>query len=162
MKKQFLITVVMVLYFSIAGPVLINAQTYEAENATLSGLNRATDQPGYSGTGFVASFASLNNSVQFSITGASAGSQYIFFHYANGGSAGNLHLYVNDIMIKQVTLPNTGGWGDWTDHVDNVTLNDGNNTIKYQKDDGDGGFFNVDCLTLADLNGVTGVTIRSE
>jgi len=159
MKKQFLFKVVMVLYFSIAGPVFTYAQTYEAENATLSGVKLTTDQTGYSGTGFVSAFGSVGNSVEFAITGASAGSQNISFRYANGGSEGNLHLYVNGIMIKQATLPNTGGWGRWTDHVDNVTLNEGNNTIKYQKDNGDVGYFNVDCLTLVGISSVTGVSL---
>ena len=149
----------MVLYFSIAGPVFTYAQTYEAENATLSGVKLTTDQTGYSGTGFVSAFGSVGNSVEFAITGASAGSQNISFRYANGGSEGNLHLYVNGIMIKQATLPNTGGWGRWTDHVDNVTLNEGNNTIKYQKDNGDVGYFNVDCLTLVGISSVTGVSL---
>ena len=129
---------------------------FEAENATLSGLNVVTDQQGYSGTGFVANFGNVGNYVQFSIKGATAGSQDITLRFANGmGSDDNLHLYVNGTMISKINLP-SGCWGCWTDHVDNVTLNAGSNTIKYQKDAGDNGYLNVDYLSLTGINNTTG------
>jgi len=120
---------------------------FEAENATLSGINLVIDQPNYSGTGFVAAFGNIGNYVQFSIKGATAGSQDIILRYATAMGS-TLHLYVNGTMIKQVTFANTGSWGNWTDKVDNVTLNAGNNSIKYQKDAGDDGYLNVDYLAL--------------
>ena len=128
---------------------------FEAENATLSGISLVKDQPGYSGTGFVAAFGSTGNSVQFSITGASAGSQYITLRYATAVGA-SIHLYINGTMIRQVTLDNTGSWGGWTDKEDNVTLNAGYNTIKYQKDAGDGGHINVDYLAVRNIQ--TGIS----
>ena len=127
---------------------------FEAENATLSGVSLVKDQQGYSGTGFVAAFGNTGNSVQFSITGASAGSQYITLRYATASGAA-IHLYVNGTMIRQITLDNTGSWGNWTDKEDNVTLNAGNNTIKYQKAAGDWGHLNVDYLAVRNIQ--TGV-----
>jgi uncharacterized protein YjdB/poly(3-hydroxybutyrate) depolymerase len=130
---------------------------YEAENATLTWLNIQTNCANYSGTGFVVPFDN-GSSVEFSITGATAGSQNINLRYANGGSSdGNIHLYVNGIMIKQAILPNTGGWCSWGNHIDNVTLKDGTNTIKYQKDAGDVGNFNVDYLALINIDNSTGI-----
>jgi hypothetical protein len=123
---------------------------FEAENATLSGVSLVKDQPGYSGTGFVAAFGNSGNSVQFSITGAEAGSQYVTLRYATATGAA-IHLYVNGTMIRQVTLDNTGSWGNWTDKEDNVTLNAGNNTIKYQKAAGDWGHINIDYLAVRNI-----------
>ncbi|MDD4490625.1 MAG: T9SS type A sorting domain-containing protein, partial [Paludibacter sp.] len=42
----------------------------------------------------------------------------------------------------------TGDWGNWTYHLDNMTLNAGNNIIKYQKVSNDGHYLNVDYLAL--------------
>jgi len=128
---------------------------FEAENATLNGLNIVRDQQNYSGEGFVAPFGNTGNYVQFSITGATAGAQDITLRSANGlGSDCTLHLYVNGIMIRQVVFPTTG-WGGWTDYIDNVTLNAGNNTIKYQKDVNDAGLLNVDYLALTGITSST-------
>jgi len=123
---------------------------FEAESATLSGVNLTKDQQGYSGTGFVAPFGNSGNYVQFSIKGATAGSQDIILRYATADGA-SIHLYVNGTLIRKVTLASTGSWGGWTDKVDNVTLNAGNNTIKYQKDADDGGYINVDYLALSNI-----------
>jgi len=123
---------------------------FEAENATMNGIYIVRDQQNYSGDGFVANFGNVGNSVQFSITGATAGSQDITLRYATA-EGGAIHLYVNGTMIRQVTLANTGSWGGWTDKVDNVTLNAGNNTIKYQKNAGDDGHFNIDYLSLKNI-----------
>jgi len=123
---------------------------FEAENATLSGVLLVRDQQNYSGEGFVASFGTTGNFVQFSINGAMAGSQDITLRYATA-EGGSLHLYVNGTMIRQVSLASTGSWGGWTDKVDNVTLNAGNNTIKYQRDATDWGHLNIDYLSLKNI-----------
>lgn len=123
---------------------------FEAENATLSGVSLVKDQQGYSGTGFVAPFGNAGNSVQFSISGAEAGSQYITLRYAAADGAA-IHLYINGTMIRQVTLPATGCWGCWTDKEDEVTLNAGNNIIKYQKAAGDWGHINIDYLAVRNI-----------
>jgi len=129
---------------------------FEAEKATLNGLWEVRDQDGYSGSGFVANFGNVGNYVQFAITGATAGSQYITLRYATAVSA-TIHLYVNGTMIRQVPLANTGSWGAWTNKEDSVTLNAGNNIIKYQMDASDGGFLNVDYLALRNIDTSTGV-----
>ena len=131
----------------------------EAEDATLAGVWKVTDQQGFSGTGFVANFGNAGNSVQFSITGATAGSQDITLRYATA-VGGSIHLYVNGTLIRQVTLASTGSWGGWTDKGDNVTLNAGNNTIKYQKNAGDWGHLNVDYLALKNIQ--TGINELNE
>ena len=127
-----------------------NATKYEAELATLSGLSLWADWPDYSGTGFVAAFGNEGDNVQFSVTATTAGSYNVVLSFSTGTGI-SLDLYVNDLKIKQIDLPNTGGWGNWTYHLDNVTLNAGNNTIKYQKGSG-GGYLNADYIALIGID----------
>lgn len=124
-----------------------NATKYEAELATLSGLNVSTDQTGYSGTGFVNAFADGGNYLQFSVSAATNGIYDAVLNFATATGI-SLDLYVNGVNIKQIDLPNTGDWGNWTYHLDNITLNAGNNIIKYQKVSNDGHYLNVDYLAL--------------
>lgn len=125
---------------------------FEAENATLGGFGTrlVKDQDGYSGTGFIAPFGNNGDYIQFSIAGATAGSQNITLRYAAADGA-TIHLFVNGTKIKQVTLANTGCWGCWTDNDDEVTLNDGNNVIKYKQDASDGGHINIDYLAVRNI-----------
>ncbi len=135
---------------------------FEAENATLGGPGAphlVKDQQGYSGAGFAAPFGNNGDYVQFSITGATAGSQYITLRYAAADGA-KIHLYVNGTMIRQVTLGSTGCWGCWTDKEDEVTLNSGDNTIRYKQDTGDRGHMNIDYLAVRNIQ--TGITDTPE
>lgn len=134
---------------------------YEAEDATRNDTYIVSDWPGYSGTAFINHFGAVGNSVQFTITGANAGAQDITVSYATGTGI-VLNLYVNDVLVGPANFANTGGWGNWTNHVDNVTLNAGTNTIKYQKDISADSWLNFDYLTVAGSNvSVTGVTMSS-
>ncbi len=134
---------------------------FEAENATIGGPGGprfVKDQQGYSGTGFVAPFGTNGDYVQFSITGATAGSQDVILRYAAADGA-SMNVYVNGTKIKQISFSGTGCWGCWTDNVTNLTLNAGNNTIRYKKDAGDWGHINIDYLAVKDLS--TGITETS-
>ena len=120
---------------------------YESESAERSGGVIATDHVGYSGTGFWASVSTVGNYIQFSVNSATAGLYKVACRYANGaGATEKLSLYVNDVKIGQVSFIVTANWNTWADKVDNVTLNAGNNTIKYQFDSGDNGKVNIDYL----------------
>jgi uncharacterized protein YjdB len=147
--------------------VTVNPKTtptkFEAENATYSGGGVATDHVGYSGTGFWAWVGAQGNYVQFNITNAKAGSTSVTCRYSNGqGVARTMSLYVNGIKVKQVSFAATANWDTWTDQIDNVTLNAGVNTIKYQWDSGDNAGFNIDYISLSMPNNpilVTGITL---
>jgi len=140
--------------------------TAEAEDANFGGGPWVgTDNVGYSGTGYLRNFEGINSYVEFSITGATAGAHDVTMHYTSGVLS-SCHLYVNGVMIKQVNIPSTGGWSSWSDYAVNVTLNAGNNTIKFQHDADDTGYYYFDYLmvpgpSVVNVN-VTGVTISSE
>jgi len=132
---------------------------YEAENAILNSVTVATNHVGFTGTGFVDNITNVSDYVQFSIIEASAGSQNITLRYSNGAqSIRTLSLYVNGSKVRQVSFPNNGGWDSWADKIDNVTLNAGNNTIKYQIDTDDNGQINIDYLTLTRGETVTDIS----
>jgi len=120
---------------------------YEAEDATLNGLTFSNNHAGYSGTGFVANANAVGRYVEFSITGVPAGDHDISLNYSNNtGGDRTMSLYVNDTKVRDVSFPNLPSWSTWSLKVDNVTLNEGNNTIKYQIDNGNTAQINIDYL----------------
>ncbi len=140
--------------------VIDNGYTkFEAENATLNGINVVTDQAGYSGTGFVASFGDPGDYVQFTVTGVEAGRHDIIVRYATETGC-PLKLIVNGVLVEQINLKNTGSWGSWTNHVSYATLTAGTNTIRYEKPSG-GTQLNMDyiSLTVETPIAVTGVEV---
>ena len=155
MKKFFFIRFSLVLCLIFIGTVFCYAQKYEAENATYGGgAYFGNGDSGCSGTGFVGNFNANGNYVQFSITGAKAGNQDVYLR-STTGIPGSLNLYVNGTLIGPVNIPTTGGWSNWQDYAVNVTLNAGDNTIKFQHDEVNSGFYYIDCLTLVESNPVT-------
>lgn len=129
-----------------------NATKYEAEDATRSGLNLTTDQPGYSGTAFVNAFVDSGSYLQFSVSAPAAGNYDVTLCFATGTGL-PLDFYVNDVKIKEIGFPNTGNWGNWAYHKESVALNAGTNTIKYQKGTGSG-YLNADYITLKEVPAV--------
>jgi len=126
-----------------------NNKRYEAENGTLNGIIVYDNHGGYSGTGFVAPFWVVGDYVEYNIKNAIAGEQNIILRYSNGYSDDRkISLYVNNEKIRQVNLPNTFNWETWGDWVDQVTLREGDNTIKYQVDNTDNGMFNIDNILV--------------
>jgi poly(3-hydroxybutyrate) depolymerase len=133
-----------------------NNKKYEAENGTLNGIIVYNNHGGFSGTGFVAPFWVVGDYVEYNIQKAEAGEQNIILRYSNGyPDDRTISLYVNGEKIRQVNLPNTFDWENWGDRVDKVTLKEGDNTIRYQVDNGDNGMFNIDYLlvTTTEISG---------
>jgi len=129
---------------------------YEAENATYGGgAIFGIGDLKCSGTGFLGNFSTNGQYVQFSITGVTAGNQDVNL-WSTTGIPGTLSLYVNGTMIRKVAIPTTGGWSNWRDYAVNVTLNAGNNTIKFQHDADDTGFYYIDYLSIRNIE--TGIS----
>ena len=64
----------------------VNGVTYEAENATRSGVNVSTQYPGFTGAGY-GDFQNLNaDFIEFSVTVPAAGNYNLDFVYANGAA----------------------------------------------------------------------------
>jgi hypothetical protein len=128
---------------------------FEAENAITSGGGLNTNHPGYSGTGFWDNVGTVSNYIEFTINSKSGGSTDITCRYSSGDSNKTMTMYVNGVKYKVLTFPSTKGWDNWASSVENVNLNAGNNTIKYQYDKGNTGYINVDYIQIATTTGIS-------
>lgn len=126
--------------------------TYQAEDATLAGgAVRATDHPGYTGTGFVGGYTDANQgnaSTSFAVPAATAGTYSVALRYANGTTAPMTLTLAVDGATRQVSLPATANWDSWSTRVDAVTLSAGNHTLAYRFGSGDSGNVNLDAITV--------------
>ncbi|GGU81460.1 CBM35 domain-containing protein [Lentzea flava] len=130
-----------------AGPV------FEAENATLTGgAVVQSDHTGYSGTGFVGGYTDGNRGAArttFQVTARTTGQYDLAIRLANGtGSARTLSLYVDNVKLRQITLPTTANWDTWTTSTEPVSLTAGDHGVALAFDSDDSGNLNIDNLTV--------------
>lgn len=106
--------------------------TYEAEKAVLSGAVVATNQPGYTGTGFVDYVHATGDFIEWTVNATAAGSFLFQFRYANGGTTNRpLQLKVNGTTVAaSLNFPPTGGWATWSLSSSAATLIAGANKIR--------------------------------
>jgi len=124
---------------------------YEAESYTAkSGVNLATSNKGYSGTGYMdyggnATWLEWNN-----VNVTTAGNYTLAFRYANGTSTNRqCQLIVNGVSQGNIAFNNTGGWATWQNvSSGSVSLNAGNNTIRLTANTSNGGP-NLDKMDIA-------------
>ena len=125
---------------------------YEAESATTSGGSLNTNHPGYSGTGFWDNVGAVGINIEFTVNSISGGSTDITCRYSSGTENKTMTMYVNGVKYKVLTFISTKGWDNWASSVENVNLNAGNNTIKYQFDTGNTGYINVDYILTSPIS----------
>lgn len=131
---------------------------HEAESATLTGGAVVdTEHEGYSGSGFVEGYWNQGASTAFAVDAAAAGPHRVTLRYGNGpnpfSGTKTVSLYVNGSRVRQVSLPSTGTWTNWQDHVEDVTLAAGRNTIAFTYDPADSGNVNLDRIDVARTGG---------
>jgi hypothetical protein len=121
---------------------------YQAENATLSGAVAASNQPGFTGTGFADYINATGDFVKFNTTVGNAGSYTLVFFYANGGGTSRpLKLEVNGITVNaSLAFASTGSWGTWKWVNVAANLAAGTNTVKLTAIGASGG--NIDRLDI--------------
>ena len=126
---------------------------YELEDGVLAGGARFdTEHAGYTGAGFVSGFGEVGASVTVDVDAPRAGAYRMALRYANGPHPSEgpktISLIVNG-QPRQITLPSTGAWATYRLHVEDVTLQAGENTIELRHAEGDVGHVNLDSLRLA-------------
>lgn len=122
---------------------------YQAENATLTGVNTAVSKVGYTGSGYVAGFDITGDKCKFTVNVANTG-DYIFKVRYNTTAHQTISVYINGIFKEQLKLGKSEQvYADWTDITFFSSLNNGNNTITIQKDSNDSGALNLDSIKLA-------------
>ncbi|MFD0619966.1 LamG-like jellyroll fold domain-containing protein [Paenibacillus sp. GCM10027629] len=134
--------------------VFVEHNNYEAEDASLAGGAMVdNDQLNYSGTGFAAGYDSIGATTTFTVNTASEGRYDLDLRYANAtGAAKTISLYVNDIKIKQISLPSLANGDTWGDKVETINLNAGDNTIAFKYDSDDSGNVSLDYITVTAYN----------
>lgn len=127
---------------------------YEAENAVISnGAGINSNHSGYSGDGFVDGYQNSGATTTFNVNVSAAGSYSLDLRYANAMGAGKtVSIYINGVKLKSAAFPNLPNWDTWSNVVETITLNSGNNTITYKYDAGDTGNINLDYIILTSLD----------
>jgi alpha-galactosidase len=123
---------------------------YDACDANLSGgLAVSTDNEGYTGKGFVQGyFMGTGQRAAFKIEAEKDRHYKPVIRYNNSfGNIQQLSLYVNDKFVKKIKFKATGDSDSWGEHVVDVALKNGKNTVAFRKDEGDGCVI-LDCLSV--------------
>lgn len=111
---------------------LSNNNIYEAEEGLLNGVVVTTNQPGYTGTGFVDFVHATGDFIEWTVNTSSNGSFSLQFRYANGGASNRpLQLQVNGTLVDaNLAFAPTGGWANWSIALSTVNLKSGVNKIR--------------------------------
>jgi unsaturated rhamnogalacturonyl hydrolase len=128
-------------------------QLYQAENGSLYRAVTETTNRGFTG----ASYVNLNNEIgsylEITVSTASAGMKTLIIRYANGTADDRpMKMYVNgNVAYGSLSLPPTGAWTAWKSQPTGVSLNAGNNIIRFESITSTGGP-NVDWIAVGSLS----------
>lgn len=132
---------------SIATP---SNQVYEAEDAIKTNVGVNTDHPGYTGNGFVDSFAESGDEVTFQVVLPEAGDKTLLFRYSNNtGYTSTRHVYIDGSYAGTLSMPNLGSWDKWSTASLNTTLTEGVHFVCVYYDTSDDHAINLDNLTIS-------------
>lgn len=118
------------------GDAIVSAVTiaprFEAELATRSGASVASNNAGFTGSGFGDYNGAAGEFIQFSAGANAAGKHRLVFRYANGSTtARSLSLQVNGVTINaKLAFAPTGAWTTWKTVELIVNFVAGTNTVK--------------------------------
>ena len=106
--------------------------TKQAEDATLSGAVKASNQTGFTGTGFADYKNNSSDYVRWTVSVDQAGKYSLRFRYANGGAISRpLAIKVNGTTVNSsFGFPATGAWTTWSTVSLEANLVSGNNTVQ--------------------------------
>lgn len=128
----------------------IDKSGYEAEFATRVNATTNTNHTGYTGTGFVDSFAASGSSVTFDVNSTAGSNHQLRFRYANAtGGTTTRTIYVDGVSVGILSLPTLANWDTWGIATLSTSLTTGKHTIKIAYDAGNTGAINLDNLIVA-------------
>ncbi len=134
---------------------------YEAEEATVSGAQVASNNGGFSGSGFVDYINKRNDYVEWSVDFAATAPYRLLFRYANGSTAErNLQVSLDGQAIDTLRGYTTTSWASWrSENVDPVLISAGEHRIRLTALGNSGP--NVDYLQVAPSDQVIPATNAS-
>ncbi|MEV8569079.1 CBM35 domain-containing protein [Streptomyces sp. NPDC051322] len=132
-------------------------QTYQAEEAKLSGVVVGRDNSGYSGNGFADYQHADGDYVEWTVQAPAAGTYTLQFRYANASFTDRpLAVAVNGGDARTLSFPSTGWWTSWSVVGLTVTLAEGANTVRATATGSSGG--NIDWLGVTRGSVPTGLS----
>ncbi|MCF8379846.1 MAG: T9SS type A sorting domain-containing protein [Bacteroidales bacterium] len=145
--------------FASAGPdydVIQEVQSYDYSAIEGANLNKDTEtyvwtnNPGFTGDGFIDFANEPNTWGEWILNAPSAGKYYIIFRYAHGGEGSRpSKIEIGGTVIEQsLDFPATGAWSIWKKVVIEADLQAGENTLKITALAADG-MVNFDVFQLA-------------
>lgn len=163
--------------FVSSGPdydVIMEMQAYEYTDIFGANLNKSdstylwTNNPGYTGDGFIDFANEPDTWVEWTINMASAGKYFIIFRYAHGKEdlrPSKIELN-GSVLHESMDFPATGAWSIWKKIAMEADLNAGDNILKLTAL-GAEGMVNFDMLQIANfttsvnpyLSGVVSTTV---
>ncbi|KAF2850426.1 glycoside hydrolase family 26 protein [Plenodomus tracheiphilus IPT5] len=129
---------------ALIGLTTAQSVTYQAEDATLSGVTVGTSVAGFLGSGYVENFSDATDKITFNVN-ANTSALYdlsIIYNGPNGDKYTSVVL--NNNGGSQISLPATTLWT--TVSAGQVLLNTGSNTIEIQSN---WGWYLIDAITLS-------------
>ncbi len=109
----------------------LNDSLYEAENATLFNVIKASDYPGYSGDGYAAYNNQYGAYVEFEVYTEENDVKTITVTYSSENNATMKVLVNGSVVLPSLTMSSTGAFGNWKRIQISLALNSGINTIRF-------------------------------
>lgn len=134
--------------FAYARQIPAPQAVYQAEDAILSGAVVATDNSGYTGTGYADYQNASGDYVEWSFQAPAAGTYTLGFRYANGDTAARpLAVTLDGAADGTLPFASTGGWTSWQVQSLVTTLAAGTHTVRLTATGASGG--NIDYLGVS-------------
>ncbi|RCK70214.1 hypothetical protein DT076_05955 [Desertihabitans brevis] len=116
--------------------VLAESGVYEAENASVVGIDLEATSPGWTGRGYLAGWGQDGEQVTFHVNVARAGRHTVTLRYAgDDGDATRMVMLNSRVWDVSVDFPETGGWDRWTTQEISLPLSKGHNSIQIRLDE---------------------------
>jgi hypothetical protein len=106
--------------------------TYQAENATVSGAIKSSNNAGFTGTGYVDYVNASGDFIDWTINVSSTGDYDLVVRYANGGSANRpLKLTLDGTTLNASMAFNpTGSWTTWKTSTQRAHIGSGSHHVR--------------------------------
>ncbi|WP_103501659.1 MULTISPECIES: family 16 glycoside hydrolase [unclassified Streptomyces] len=126
---------------------------YEAEDGQLRGGADIDDEhPHFTGEGFVDGFSNIGAALTWEVEVEEAGSYPVTFRYSNGPNpyvgTKTISLDVNGDDVGQIAVATTQTWQRWADHIEQLDLVAGKNTVTVSAGEDDDRHVNWDHLRI--------------
>ncbi|WP_224996260.1 glycoside hydrolase family 76 protein [Cesiribacter sp. SM1] len=119
---------------------------YEAENATIKGILLESNQPGYTGWGFVGGWNNHEQYIKFTVNNSTAGNKTVTLRYAAAAGDASRIILVNGAPATILNFPGTGGWNQFSTTSFTYNFPAGTSTIQVNHN---ANWLNLDHLMLS-------------